>query len=723
MFKAFKENEIVPINYVERELLSISKDSPCASHIHFLTGIRSLGNTNIFDLDTPASFSLTQKEKTRYKWSFDKTILPGTPLTAERTFGSFLTISASQIFNSSTNTGSKVSHISVFDHTNGYLYRNDNAYDSSVTSLYGASTSIPISVVRLLNIRKDIFKSSIQDSSFKVEVNLSNTSTTGVQTGAASSFMTALDLKNPYAGDVGMNIKSFFGVQWAESTSLDTATAALTIEAIIRPYKSNSVILWRRLSSPGWAGSVVESQNSFIKLELTKSPDNSNEAFRFYIRSVTANGDFAEDFAKKNVQASGLFVPSEVGVNLFDGRPHHIIVSWSNSGMEDALTTESGAGAVFGYIDGYKLNNLEQTNPRLGSADGSDGPVIQNNMFAQKIPIKVDSIFYTDTSDASPSGNNLYIGVSNFNRDKTDVTGDRGNITVSSDMKLVGGYDGQIQHIRMWNIRFADGSTGLLDDVNQKVVSSSTAGISFNNFQNHTLTAGYLSGNMIAWWNFNERNTLSADDISSYSNTGQLVGNASIDTFDSLDISISGLSVDDSSASSVVRTFLYNDVPENNIIKNKLKQGRIIRNAADGRIIQVGLIFYDLGLAVFDGIDENARMNFVYPASGSSGDFGFSVTGSNNTALNMNRMAFITNDSRGRLILKSTAEGDEFNYSNNRTAINAETNEYIIEEPTTYIHSVGLYDDFNNLLAIVKLAKPVKKDEATKIIINNRLDF
>lgn len=55
----------------------------------------------------------------------------------------------------------------------------------------------------------------------------------------------------------------------------------------------------------------------------------------------------------------------------------------------------------------------------------------------------------------------------------------------------------------------------------------------------------------------------------------------------------------------------------------------------------------------------------------------------------------------------------QFNYSSNPTFINPVTGQirpYInLDNPTTYITGIGLYDDSNNLLAVAKLSKPIQK--------------
>ena len=44
-------------------------------------------------------------------------------------------------------------------------------------------------------------------------------------------------------------------------------------------------------------------------------------------------------------------------------------------------------------------------------------------------------------------------------------------------------------------------------------------------------------------------------------------------------------------------------------------------------------------------------------------------------------------------------------------------------EPHSYLTSVGLYNDKNELLAVAKLSKPFKKDPNTEALIKVRLDF
>ena len=69
----------------------------------------------------------------------------------------------------------------------------------------------------------------------------------------------------------------------------------------------------------------------------------------------------------------------------------------------------------------------------------------------------------------------------------------------------------------------------------------------------------------------------------------------------------------------------------------------------------------------------------------------------------------------------------EYNHSQNPSYVTGDNaalvNSTFITEPNTYITSVGLYNDNNELLAVAKLSRPFKKDPNTEAHIKVRLDF
>lgn len=73
------------------------------------------------------------------------------------------------------------------------------------------------------------------------------------------------------------------------------------------------------------------------------------------------------------------------------------------------------------------------------------------------------------------------------------------------------------------------------------------------------------------------------------------------------------------------------------------------------------------------------------------------------------------------------ASHNEFNYSSNPTYINSASKirvkESSLDEPVTYITSIGLYSADNELLAVAKLSEPIKKTPENELTFRVRLDY
>jgi hypothetical protein len=73
------------------------------------------------------------------------------------------------------------------------------------------------------------------------------------------------------------------------------------------------------------------------------------------------------------------------------------------------------------------------------------------------------------------------------------------------------------------------------------------------------------------------------------------------------------------------------------------------------------------------------------------------------------------------------ARNSEFNYSENPTFISGSTGEVIynefINQPQTYITTVGMYNDQNELLAVAKMSRPLLKDFTKEALVRVKLDF
>jgi hypothetical protein len=98
------------------------------------------------------------------------------------------------------------------------------------------------------------------------------------------------------------------------------------------------------------------------------------------------------------------------------------------------------------------------------------------------------------------------------------------------------------------------------------------------------------------------------------------------------------------------------------------------------------------------------------------------TTGSITSSFSLNSNETITSD-----FVFCRARNAEFNYTENPSFISGSTGAVLynlfINSPTTYITTVGLYNDSNELLAVAKLSKPLKKDFTKEALVRVKLDF
>jgi hypothetical protein len=124
------------------------------------------------------------------------------------------------------------------------------------------------------------------------------------------------------------------------------------------------------------------------------------------------------------------------------------------------------------------------------------------------------------------------------------------------------------------------------------------------------------------------------------------------------------------------------------------------------------------------GTKRNSNTSDQNPArlfSTGSGTRGL-TTGSITSSFSLNSNETITSD-----FVFCRARNAEFNYTENPSFISGSTGavlyDLFINSPTTYITTVGMYNDSNELLAVAKLSKPLKKDFTKEALIRVKLDF
>ena len=163
------------------------------------------------------------------------------------------------------------------------------------------------------------------------------------------------------------------------------------------------------------------------------------------------------------------------------------------------------------------------------------------------------------------------------------------------------------------------------------------------------------------------------------------------------------------------------DQPEQSISGAVGRKGDLVEKADTTNI--VGTVFYDTGTMVFHGGTYERNTNFLIDSS-SGFVFGPGATAGN---VAINNLSFISLNMLKRSVFFTRAFNQEFNYSNNPTAIaNASLGSIssnLTGNPTTFITTVGLYNATNELLAVAKTAPPVKKNFDTEKVFAVRLQY
>lgn len=149
-----------------------------------------------------------------------------------------------------------------------------------------------------------------------------------------------------------------------------------------------------------------------------------------------------------------------------------------------------------------------------------------------------------------------------------------------------------------------------------------------------------------------------------------------------------------------------------------------------------GLIYPQMGIAVLNGdaLDRSASFNTV-TGSEVAGDNAFKLfvalsgAAANFTDGSGDALAMAARNSEQ---VKSThyfvrIKNGEYNFSNNPTFVtgsNGDINQAtFIKDPKTYITTVGLYNDRQEMLAVAKLSKPLLKSFTREALVKVKLDF
>jgi hypothetical protein len=147
-----------------------------------------------------------------------------------------------------------------------------------------------------------------------------------------------------------------------------------------------------------------------------------------------------------------------------------------------------------------------------------------------------------------------------------------------------------------------------------------------------------------------------------------------------------------------------------------------------------GWLLPDIGAIILNPLALSAPtasggLGFAYSGSASA-------TGSIVTSPNLSLFSAISASGYFQLNSQETITSDfvfvrprssEFNYSENPSFISGSTGEVLysnfINNPQTYITTIGLYNDANELLAVAKLSRPLSKNFTKEALVRVKLDF
>ena len=169
----------------------------------------------------------------------------------------------------------------------------------------------------------------------------------------------------------------------------------------------------------------------------------------------------------------------------------------------------------------------------------------------------------------------------------------------------------------------------------------------------------------------------------------------------------------------IVGELTFIDSPESSISGSVGRKGDLVEKNDTTNV--VGTIFYDSGTLIFHGGDDET--DFMTDAS-SGFLFGPGAT-AGNVAINSFSFKALNNIKRSSMFCR--AYNKEFNYTNNVTAISDRAlgtiTASLTGSPTTFITTVGLYNEDGDMLAVAKVSPPVKKTFDTEKIFSVRLQY
>lgn len=158
------------------------------------------------------------------------------------------------------------------------------------------------------------------------------------------------------------------------------------------------------------------------------------------------------------------------------------------------------------------------------------------------------------------------------------------------------------------------------------------------------------------------------------------------------------------------------------------------QNVAEGGYHGLGLFYPKNGIIILNAEKLSELSGFSYDSGSSSPtDVDNSLTFFNHlVGVNNSYMRVRKSESIPSTHYFIRVKNQDFNFSNNPSFAyqqnsgsytRGEILESLSSDPKTFVTTVGLYNEFNELIAVAKLSQPTKKDFTNELLIRVRLDF
>jgi len=164
----------------------------------------------------------------------------------------------------------------------------------------------------------------------------------------------------------------------------------------------------------------------------------------------------------------------------------------------------------------------------------------------------------------------------------------------------------------------------------------------------------------------------------------------------------------------------YIDIPEDTLTSSVGRKGSMVLQGTTTNI--VGTVWYDYGTIIFHGGTGSPHSLFL---TDSTSGFAFGAASASNVVIT--QLSWQSLNVLKRSAFFCRAFNKENNYTNNPTAI-ADTvlgtiTASLTAQPTTYITTVGLFNEDGDMMAVAKMSPPIRKLFSNEVTLSVQLQY